>query len=371
MVNRRNWLKANAALVGTFLFSSVEARDAFYFEKPLQNTDNQPLINLGSNENPYGFSPKALKAMTESLSKGNRYGFNAIEELRAALGTHHKLSKDNVLMGSGSSEILGLVAALASLKKGHIVSSNPVFRIWVTAAEQLGLTVNWLPLDKGMNQQLNLMADAVNPQTSLIYVCNPNNPTGTVLPDADLRAFVKKFAPQTLVLVDEAYTEYAGCPSVSDLVMEFPNLIIAKTFSKVYGMAGLRVGYALAHPETIKKLGKFQPWNNAGVSNVSATAALAALTDADFVSMAKQKNEEVMAFTVDFLKKKGVSVIPSKTNFIFANVNHLKIDVAEEMKKHNFIVRNWDVAGEKWSRISLGTLSEMQSFADSFTKVIG
>jgi histidinol-phosphate aminotransferase len=370
MVNRRNWLKANATLMGTFLFSTAEARDAYFFGEATQNIDNQQLVNLGSNENPYGFSSKSLKAMTESLTKGNRYGFNAIEELRTALAKHHNLTKDNILMGSGSSEILGLVAAMASMKKGHIVSSNPVFRIWVTAAEQFGLTVNWLPLDKGMNQQLNLMADAVNAQTSLIYLCNPNNPTGTVIPDAELRAFIQKFAPQTLVLVDEAYTEYAGCPSVSDLIATYPNLIIAKTFSKIYGMAGLRVGYALAQPETIKKLGKFQPWNNAGVSNVSAVAALTALSDTDFLQMAKQKNEEVMAFTLNFLKNKGVNAIASKTNFLFANVNHLKIDVAEEMKKQGFIIRNWDVAGEKWCRISLGTMAEMQSFTAAFAKFL-
>jgi len=371
MINRRNWLKANASLLGAFVFSSVAARNAFYYGDDTTISGNQNIVNLGSNENPYGPSPKAMKAMAESFAKGNRYGFNAIDELRGAIAANHNLEKGSVLMGSGSSEILGLVAAMAASNKGQVVSSNPVFRIWVTAAEQFGLTINWLPLDKNMNQQLDLMANAVNDQTSLIYICNPNNPTGVVIPDGDLRNFIKKFAKNTLVLVDEAYTEYAGCPSVADLVQEYPKLIIAKTFSKIYAMAGLRVGYALAHPDTISSLGKYQPWQNAGVSNVSAAAALASLADHDFAKLSKEKNDAVMGFMTAFLKSKGIAFIPSTTNFLMANVNHLTVDVAAEMRKQNFVIRNWDVAGEKWCRISLGTMTEMERFTKAFAAILG
>jgi histidinol-phosphate aminotransferase len=135
-------------------------------------------------------------------------------------------------------------------------------------------------------------------------------------------------------------------------------------------MAGLRVGYAIAHPETIKKLGKLQAWTNACISNVSAAGALAALKDDDFVKQSIQKNKETMAFTTKFLQEKGFEVIPSKTNFVFFNVNHLKIDVMQELAKQNILVRNWEAAGKKWCRVSMGTMEDMQIFKEGFSKLL-
>jgi histidinol-phosphate aminotransferase len=373
MLNRRNWLKANTALLGSLMLHSLDvqaAPDAKSDMTALPHQSGNPLIRIGQNENPYGPSPKALEAIMQFGKEGNRYASRLIEQLRGSIALKHGVKPDNILLGCGSSEILGLGALMVSMKKGHIIMADPTFKVWVGMAETVGLTINRINLDAQMRQDLNRMAESVNDQTRLIYLCNPNNPTGTVNPTEELTAFVKRFAPQYPIMLDEAYTEYADAPSLTPLINDYPNLIVAKTFSKVYGMAGMRVGYAIAHADTIKKLGKFQPWMNAGVSNVSAAVALAALQDEGFVKLSKQKNAETLAFTTDFLQSKGFDVVPSKTNFLFFNVHHLKIDVAAEMLKHNVTVRNWEAGGKKFCRVSMGTMEDMQVFKETFSKVI-
>jgi histidinol-phosphate aminotransferase len=370
MLNRRDWLRTNAALLGSLMFSMPDS-EAKQLEKIMASAPfSNQAIRLGQNENPYGPSPASLKAMAEEMAKGNRYAGNLLDILRGALASHHQVAKENILLGCGSSEILGLAIQMVAHKKGQLVAANPTFRIWLNPADQFGTEVVWVPVDAEMKHDLNRMADAVTDRTSFIYLCNPNNPTGTVLADSDLRAFIQRFAPKTLVVADEAYTEYAGCPSVSDMIESYPNLIVAKTFSKIHGMAGLRVGYAIAHKTTIERLSKFQPWANAGVSNVSAAAALAGLKDIEFQKKAKTLNDEAMAFTTDVLSKHGLSYTPSKTNFLVFNVHHLPFDFAAAMAKQGILLRNWLIHDKKYARLSMGTPEEMSIFAEKLKIVL-
>ena len=369
MVNRRDWLRNSAALLGSMMLpiSNMEGMD---FTVPMLAGDKAP-IKINQNENAYGPSPMAIKAMTEQITKGNRYALPLITEFKAALAKMHNVKESQILIGSGSSEILALSTFLAAERgKGNLIAADPTFKIWLKPAERVGLDVKWIPLDKKMGHDLTQMSDAVNDKTRFIYVCNPNNPTGTVLNDADLRSFIKKHAPTSYIIVDEAYTEYADAPSVSDMVSAFPNLIIAKTFSKIYGMAGLRVGYAIAQEETIKALSKYQAWANAGVSNVSVAAAMEGLKDNAHCEKAKTLNTQVRTFTEGILKEKGFEYIPSKTNFMFFNVHHLNMDFADVMNKNGILLRNWEAAGKKYARISMGTMEEMQTFAEVFRKVV-
>jgi histidinol-phosphate aminotransferase len=369
MINRRDWLRNSAALLGSMMVTLPEM-ESMPHASPLLMGDKIP-IKISQNENPYGPSPLAIKAMTEQITKGNRYAIPMINDFKMALGKMHNVKDTQILLGSGSSEILALSAFLASERgKGDLVAANPTFKIWLAPAERVGLDVKWVPLDNQMKHDLNAMSAAVTDKTRFIYICNPNNPTGTVLNDADLRSFIKKHAPQAYIVVDEAYTEYAEAPSVSDMVSEFPNLIIAKTFSKIYGMAGLRVGYAIAQEETIKGLAKYQAWANAGVSNVSVAAAFAALNDTAHCEKAKNMNAIARTFTEGVLKEKGMEYTPSKTNFLFFNVHNLNMDFADVMSKNGILLRNWEAAGKKYARVSIGTLEEMQVFAEVFRKVV-
>ncbi len=368
MVNRRDWLRNSAALLGSMMLpiSDLESRTPIF---PLLTGDKAP-IKINQNENPYGPSPLALKAMTEQLTKGNRYAMPMIAEFKTALAKMHKVKDTQILIGSGSSEILALSTFLAAERgKGNLIAADPTFKIWLKPAERVGLDVKWIPLDKTMGHDLARMSEAVNDKTKFIYICNPNNPTGTVLNDADHRSFIKKHAPTNYMVIDEAYTEYADAPSVTDMVAQFPNLIIAKTFSKIYGMAGLRIGYAIAQEETITNMSKYQAWANAGVSNVSIAAAFAALSDQAHCEASKMKNAKVRSFTEGVLREKGYDFVPSKTNFLFFNVHHLNFDFAAEMGKHGVLLRNWEAAGKKYARVSLGTMEEMQEFADVLRKI--
>ena len=369
MINRRDWLRNSATLLGSMLLPISEL-DSRTSTQLLDFGDNTP-IKISQNENPYGLSPLAIKAMTEQLTKGNRYALPLITDFKKAVAQHHALKDNQVLVGCGSSEILALSTFMAAERgKGTLIAADPTFKIWLKPAERVGLDVVWIPLDKKMGHDLDRMSAAVTDKTRFIYICNPNNPTGTVINDADLRNFIKKHAPTAYIVVDEAYTEYAGTPSVSDLISEFPNLIVAKTFSKIYGMAGLRVGYALAQEATITLMSKYQAWANAGVSNVSVAAALAGLADKAHCDKAKMGNEKVRLFTEGVLKERSLEYVPSVTNFMFFNVHHLNFDFAAEMAKYNVLLRNWEAAGKKYARVSLGTMEEMQVFAESLRKIV-
>ena len=368
MVNRRDWLRNSAALLGSMMLpiSNMEGMD---FALPTLVGDKTP-IKINQNENAYGPSPMAIKAMTEQITKGNRYAIPLITEFKAALAKIHHVKESQILIGSGSSEILALSTFLAAERgKGNLIAADPTFRIWLKPAERVGLDVKWIPLDKKMGHDLTQMSDAVNDKTRFIYVCNPNNPTGTVINDADLRSFIKKHAATNYMVIDEAYTEYADAPSVTDMVSMYPNLIIAKTFSKIYGMAGLRIGYAIAQEETIANMSKYQAWANAGVSNVSIAAAYAALSDQAHCEKSKLETAKVRAFTEGVLKEKSYDFVPSKTNFVFFNVHHLNFDFATEMAKNGVLLRNWEAAGQKYARVSLGTMAEMQGFAEVLRKI--
>jgi histidinol-phosphate aminotransferase len=370
MINRRNWLKANTALLGSLFVNSLDLAAVTHTPSVTKAFDNKILVKINQNENPYGPSPLALKAIMENYTKGNRYAVPLFDELRTALGVLHGVTKEHILLGAGSSEILGVASILASQKEGHAMMADPTFRIWVGMSEALGMEVKKIPLDAQIRPDLNRMADTVNDKTRMIYICEPNNPTGTVNNPSDVMAFAKRFAPLTYVLADEAYTEYANGATLTSMVNDYPNLIIAKTFSKVYGMAGLRVGYAIAHPDTIKKLAKYQAWSNGSISNVSAAGALAALKDDAFIKLSISKNAETIQFTTEFLQNKGFDVVPSKTNFLFFKVDHLKMDVAQEMAKQNVMVRNWEASGKKYCRVSMGTMEDMHLFKEAFTKMI-
>jgi histidinol-phosphate aminotransferase len=369
MANRREWLCNSAALLGSMMLPTPEI-NSMPFGLPSISGDNE-LVRISLNENPYGPSPLAIKAMTEQLTKGNRYAQPIIGEFKSALAKMHKVKDSQILIGCGSSEILALSTFLAAERgKGNFIAADPTFKIWQKTAERVGIEAKWIPLDKTMSHDLNRMSEAVNDKTRYIYICNPNNPTGTVLNDADHRNFIRKHAPTNYIVIDEAYTEYADTPSVTDMVSEFPNLIVAKTFSKIYGMAGLRIGYAIAQEETISNMSKYQAWVNGGVSNVSIAAAYAALSDWAHCEKSKNETAKVRAFTEGVLKEKGFDFVPSKTNFVFFNVHHLNFDFAAEMGKNGILLRNWEAAGKKYARVSLGTMAEMESFAGILRKII-
>jgi histidinol-phosphate aminotransferase len=361
--NRRTWLKQSGlALAGIALLNdniyALPGHSAF------NGTAVPPgaPIRLSSNENPYGPSPMARKAMAEAVAASNRYPWTNTNLLIDKIAAGYGLRGDNVLMGAGSSEILGLVAQYASLTKGNAVAADPTFRSWWNAAEKCGLQIVKVPLTADKKHNLPAMLSSINAQTRLVYVCNPNNPTGTVLPPAELKSFIEEASKKALVLLDEAYIEYCEEPTLAGMVAGNKNLVVVKTFSKIYGLAGARIGYALAHADTIDQLAGLQPWANAGASAVALAAASASLDDKDFINSTKAKNTAAKQAACKVFKEMNIPFIASHTNFIYYSSKGFPGDVNAALKKNNVEATRIIEEEGRWTRITVGTMEEMNIY---------
>lgn len=361
--SRRQWLRNTAtALAGVSLAPSI-----FATEKERYRAEGK--IILDGNENAYGPSATARKAMTDALGNSNRYPDDQVHLLRQQLADFNGVEKENILMGAGSSEFLGLVPLLVSSTKGNIISAEPSYRIWNGQAESFGLTFKRIPVANDKTLSLGEMMSSMDANTRMMFVCNPNNPVGTYIEDNLLRAFVIECSKKCMVFVDEAYTEYANLPSLKDLAAKNQNIVVAKTFSKIYGLAGARIGYVIAHPDIIKKLSAFQPWPNANVSMASAAAASAALKDQAFVKDCKEKAALARQMCYDCFKQLSFEYIPSQTNFILFNIDKIKGDFTKQMEAKNIFVQFRNHFGGKWCRVSMGTIDEMKSFCSALKEI--
>ncbi|MGB8195180.1 MAG: histidinol-phosphate transaminase [Chitinophagaceae bacterium] len=371
-LRRRDWLKQSSlALAGLTFAGKLSASDND--TKIVSRHTGNPLdvpIKLTSNENPYGPSPFARKAMAEAVAISNRYPLDNTTVLCDHIGKHFGLSGDHVLLGAGSTQILALAATYAALEKGNLVTAEPTFQTCIRVAERKGVQIIKVPLSAAKKYELNPLLSKMNNSTRLVFLCNPNNPTGTVLPSADVKAFIEEASKKCMVLLDEAYTEYCDQPTLSGMVASNKNLLIAKTFSKIYGLAGARIGYALAHPDTIVKLERLLPWPNGDVSAVSIAGAIASLEDKDFVKSTVSLNREAGDYTMKELKSLGFECIPSSTNFLYHSLGSYTGNWMEEMKKKNVLALRLIEENGKWTRITIGTMPEMQAFIAAAKQIV-
>ena len=360
--NRRSMLKqvglgiAGLGIAQLKTFALPETRH-FTFTPP----GDSP-IRLSSNENPYGPSPSARTAMTESISYSNRYSWNITTDLISAIAKKNNVGYENILVGAGSTGILDLAVQSFAFQKGSFIVANPSYTNWAKTAERMGLKKISVPLTSDKRHDLAAMLTAIEPDTRMIYVCNPNNPTGTICENNVLIPFIKEATKKVAVMIDEAYIDFTGQSSVSNLTVENKNLIVVKTFSKIYGLAGARIGYAVANSETIKQLSQLQSWANGGVSVASRAGAIASLQDDEFVKQCYDKNEKAKAYTVEQLRQLNIDSIPSHTNFIYFSLANYKKDFFEQLKSSNIQGTGIYEENGKWTRITVGTMEEMQQF---------
>jgi len=364
--SRRLWLKQT-----TFILAGLGLK-AEAFATPVYFPDDaEDMILLNSNENAYGPSPLARKAIMEHYLKSNRYPDDYIPLLKKKIAGHWNVQPENILLGAGSSEIIGLVNLYLSSEKGNIVTAEPSYRVWNGQAEAFGLQFNRIALNKERKIDLSKMLAAIDDNTRMLYLCNPNNPTGTNVETPTLGGYAIDASKKTFVLIDEAYTEYAELDSQASLAIKIPNIVVAKTFSKIYGLAGARVGYAIAHPDTIRRLSRLQPWPDANVSVVSAAAAMASMDDHGFVSDCRDKVSQSRQLCYDAFKELSLDYIPSSTNFILFNIDKIKGDFVKQMQAKNIYVQFREHFGGKWCRVSMGTLEEMKMFCSALKSITG
>jgi len=328
------------------------------------------VVRLSANENPYGPPPQSLAAIHDGLALACRYPDAQAEALQARIARMHAIDARQVLLGDGSSEILKLAVAACTSPDRPLVMADPTFEAVAHYAEASGAPVVKVPLTAAYRHDLARMryATAV---PGLVYVCNPNNPTASVTPAAEILAFLDVVPPTTTVLVDEAYHHFAsggGYATVAGEIARRPNLMVARTFSKIYGMAGLRCGYGIAQPELVDRMRRHAAWDTMNV--VSLVAATAALDADDYVESSRARNTQVRQETCDALAARGLHVIPSQANFFMVDIHQPVGPVIAALRARGVEVGRRFPALPSHLRVTVGKREEMQAFLAALAKVM-
>ena len=368
-VSRRKF----AQLLGAGAAATL-VRPRLSFAKPTQpnttsSTAGGTVVRLSANENPYGPSPKGLQAITDSFGIACRYPDEHNNVLIEKLAKLNGINHDQILLGDGSGEILKLCAeTFTGQQRGPLIAADPTFEAILKNAAANGAEVVKVPLTNSFVHDLPKMLTAA--RGGLIYVCNPNNPTASITPKDELRDFIAKTPRETMILVDEAYFHYADSPdyeSVITLTKDHPNLILSRTFSKIYGMAGLRCGYCVAQKQTIDRMRPYQMWDSVNI--MALAAASASLDDPDQVPNGQRLNSEAKMFVTSELARAGYKTIPSQANFIMIDCRRPVVPLIKAMKEQNVHVGRLFPALPNHMRVTIGKKTEMETFVSAFKQV--
>jgi len=326
--------------------------------------DESAIIKLASNENPFGTSPLALEAMQEALNEVMRYPDGNGFELKKALSEKYAVTSDRIILGNGSNDVLELAARIFLKPGTSAVFSQHAFAVYPLVTQAAGATGIVVPA-KDYGHDIDAMLDAITPETRIVFIANPNNPTGTFLPAPDILRFLKRVSRDVLVILDEAYNEYLPDVSRVDTIKwldSFPNLLITRTFSKIYGMAGIRIGYGFAHTQVAGLMNRIrQPFN---VNGIGLSGALAAIDDTEFVKRSYALNQVGMLQISTGLRRLGLTYIPSYGNFLSFRVDNDKTAaVYQYLLQKGVIVRPISIYEmPEFLRVTIGLESENHKF---------
>jgi histidinol-phosphate aminotransferase len=308
--------------------------------------------------------------MTEAFDIAWRYPDEHEQPLLDALAKLHNVAREQILLGNGSGEILKVAAAAFTAAGKKLVVGNPTFEAILAHAQTARATVVKVDLSSDYAHDLPRMLAATS-NAGLVYICNPNNPTASITPKDHIRTFLGKSPSKTVVLIDEAYHHYVESndyESVVPLLTQFPNLIVARTFSKIYGMAGLRCGYCIARPELIKQMHSQQTWDSVNI--MALVAASASLQDAGQVEQGRLLNGQVKKFVYDELDKSGFKFIPSHANFLMIDLRREVKPIIAAMHERGVQVGRVFPAMPNFMRVTIGTKPQMETFVSAFREVM-
>ncbi|OYU16118.1 MAG: histidinol phosphate aminotransferase [Alphaproteobacteria bacterium PA4] len=336
---------------------------------PLHFGPDAGVAHLLYNENPYGPAPSAIRAMADVARDGWYYIDDIQPRLAAMIAARHGVAPEQVVIGNGSSEVLA-ATAMAWGAKGAILTADLTFEEFLQYAAPKGVQLVRTPMTPGLGIDLPGMAARTNADVALIHICNPNNPTGLLLDPAQLRDFIRSTRRGTTVLVDEAYNELLDAPashSVMDLVRQGHDLIVTRTFSKIYGMAGLRVGYAITTPENARRI---RAWNmTISLTSASLAAALASYDDQAFLAYSRQKVAQGRKLLTDAVATAGLRCLPSETNFLFVEVPDADA-LQRAMAARGIMIRGAYGPWKRWSRVSTGLIEHVQRYAAALPELV-
>lgn len=343
--------------------------------KPIEEVKRElgldKVIKLASNENPFGCSPKAREAIMAELDATHIYPDGGAVALTEALSGKLGVQPNQIIFGAGSDEVI-LMLARAYLQPGdETVMASHTFPQYKHNAEIEGATIIEVPLKDGKHD-LDAMLDACTDKTKIVWICNPNNPTGTIVTHTEVEQFLRSCSPETMVVLDEAYVEYIAAPEFPDglaLLKQYPNLVMLRTFSKIYGLASLRIGYGIGHPDVIHTINQVrEPFNT---TRYGQAAALASLADESFLAECRERNLEGLQLFQSKLDEWGLSYFPAYGNFIMIHTGKPAQAVFDALLRKGFIVRGGHSLGYPESiRVTIGSRAENEAFLHALEEVL-
>lgn len=368
-ISRRGFARAVGAAVGAAVV--LPKLGAAVAEARLPFGTPEDVIQLNANENPYGPCPKAAEALARCQRIAPRYPDAAEERMRQAIARLHAVESGNVLLGCGSGEILRMADMAFLGPEKNVVVAEPTFEAVLAFARVTRAEPVKVPLTRDFRHDLNAMVSACTNRTGLVYICNPNNPTGTIVTRDELAEFLPRVPKSAVVLVDEAYYHFVENPryaSVSEWLGKYPNLILARTFSKVYGMAGMRLGYAVSTKENIAAMRTHVLWNNANAAVLDA--ALVSLADSNHVPEQRRLNGETRRWFCQELERDLRRYIPSHANFLMIDVGGDVAPVIQQFRERRILVGRKFASMANWLRVSIGTPKEMEAFLAALRGIV-
>ncbi|MCP4727881.1 MAG: histidinol-phosphate transaminase [bacterium] len=370
--SRREWLKTS--LIGSAGLSLSGGLNLINCNSIPQEAgvNSNGVILLDQNENPFGISENAKQAIKDAIIHANRYPEKHVTDLKKLIADKEGVSEDNIVLGAGATEIFRTAALLYCSEGEEVILADPSYFGFVNYTDDVKGEMIKIPLDNELKHNLDAIAQKVSGNTNLVYICNPNNPTGTIVNKNKLNDFCEEMSKTAPVFVDEAYHDFVEDPeysSMMDHVRKGRNVIIARTFSKIHGFAGLRVGYGIAQPDVIKEFKRIRT-NFAPVSVVCLNAAIASYQDTDFTDLCRMKNREAKQYFCTVLDKHGYSYTPSHTNFVLYKINEDAKEYRDKILKHDIKVRPISFHGEHYCRVSIGKMEEMEKLAGAIELII-
>lgn len=381
-MNRRQWLRrAGGAAAGLTLGTGALTADAETTSAP-RNAPFHPRqaqgrippdssrVLLDSNENPLGPAPAAHSVVMDAFEHSFRYPGEAYGTLLKQIAERERVSTDHIVLGTGSTEVLCMAGAAYSLDEGEVVTGDPSYKGLTEYARSMGAYVNAVPLTDNLTLDLEAMARRTTASTSLVFVCNPNNPTGTVVNPSALRQFCEEASRRAVVLVDEAYIDFVDDdkrPGTVDLVRQGENVIVSRTFSKLFGMAGLRIGYGIARPDIVERIEAY----SMGMPNmVGLRAASESLKDTEFQRTSRQTIVDARDYTTQVLDDLGKNYAASQASFVFFETAQDIDSFRAEMREQGVEVGRPFPPYRDWCRVSMGTMSQIKQFEAALRAVV-
>ncbi|MGG6309576.1 histidinol-phosphate transaminase [Paenibacillus macerans] len=343
--------------------------------KPIEEVKKElgleEVIKLASNENPYGCSPRVRAAIEQELANLSLYPDGSAAELTETLAGRLGVKNEQIIFGCGSDEIIALIARAFFLPGDEAVMADQTFSVYKSNADIEGSVSIEVPLKEGTHD-LEAMLGRIGPKTKVVWICNPNNPTGTIVPHDELVSFLDRVPQQVLVVLDEAYAEYVTDTDYSNgitLLSQYPNLVVLRTFSKIYGLASLRIGYGVGQPGVIKLINQVrEPFNT---SRIGQAAAKAALADQQFVTDCRSKNRDGITYLNGEFERLGLRYFPAHGNFIMVDVKRPGGEMFQALLQLGIIVRAGFPKYPNHVRVTVGSAEQNAKFVAALEQVLG